>query len=51
MINAEAVYPPAEREWMGRPTDIRQRALAVIATARYEWVLRRAAGERESERR
>jgi hypothetical protein len=49
MIDAEAVYPPAEREWMGWPTDIQQRALAVIATTRYEWASRPAAGERASE--
>ncbi|HEY5291457.1 MAG TPA: hypothetical protein VIJ43_04000 [Burkholderiales bacterium] len=44
MIDQEKVLPSAERDWMGPPIDIRQSALAVIATTRHEWALR-AAGD------
>lgn len=43
MINQEGGFPPAEREWMEWPIDLRQSALEVIATTRYEWALRGAA--------
>ena len=45
MIKQERGIAPAEREWMGWPTDVRQSALAVIATTRYEWASRGAADE------
>jgi hypothetical protein len=45
MINRERGFPPADRKWMGWPTDVRQRALAVIAKTRYEWASRGATDE------
>jgi len=38
MINQFSAFPPADLEWMAWPTDMRQRALEVIATTRNEWV-------------
>jgi hypothetical protein len=42
MTDPERDFSPADREWMGGPNDILQRALEVIATTRHEWVSRRA---------
>ncbi len=50
MINQERNFPPADLEWMGWPTDMRQRALEVIATTRCEWVSRGAADEPVADR-
>lgn len=38
MIKQDRGIPPAERECMGRPTDMRQSALEVIATTRCAWL-------------
>jgi len=50
MINQDREIPPADGEWMGWPTDMRQIALAVIATTRYEWASRGAADEPVADR-
>lgn len=50
MFNAVRSHPPAELEWMGWPTYIRQRALCVIATTRSEWASRSASGEPVADR-
>ena len=50
MINQERDLPPADREWMGWPTDMRQRALEVIATTRCEWASRGAIDELVADR-
>jgi hypothetical protein len=45
MINQDREFPPADREWVDGPTDVLQRALAVIAITQYEWVSRGATVE------
>lgn len=49
MIYQERGFPPADRKWMGCPTDIQLRALEVIATTRYAWAARGAADESDAE--
>jgi hypothetical protein len=50
MIKQEMGFSPANREWMGWPIDLRQRAVEVIATTRYAWVSRGAADEPVADR-
>jgi hypothetical protein len=45
MTDPEGEFTLARREWMERPDDIRQTALAVIATTRYAWAVQCAADE------
>jgi hypothetical protein len=45
MIYQNGGFPPADRDWMAWPIELRQSALAVIATTRCEWALRGAADE------
>ena len=45
MINQDRNFPTDDGEWMVWPIDVLQRALAVIATTRYEWASRGAADE------
>jgi len=50
MIDQDREFPPADREWLGWPTAMRQRALEIIATTRYEWASRGAADEPVADR-
>ena len=50
MINQNREFPPADREWMGWPSDIRQRALEVIATTRNEWASQAVVAEPVADR-
>jgi len=43
MIKQERRFPSTDRECLGWPTDVRLRALEVIATTRCEWLSRGAA--------
>lgn len=50
MFKQERNITPADREWMEWPTDMRQCALKIIATTRYQWLSRGAADELVADR-
>jgi hypothetical protein len=43
MIDQDRNFPQADRQWSGWPTDVLRSAIAVIATTRCEWAVRRTA--------
>lgn len=50
MFDQEREFLPNDTRWFAWPTEVLQRALAVIATTRTEWASRPAAGEPEAGR-
>jgi len=45
MFDQEREFPSNSRTWFGWPTDVLQRALAIIATTRNEWASRVAGAD------